>query len=129
MTNRGLPVGMSGLPLEAGFSATRPRDTEIPRCSGPVLVQAGEVVSTELAAALEAAGVREVVVRSPITCAAADGVRAARYGLDLATWRMPARHKSCHRHRTHRLGRRVCVRGRPAPLTEFPQKVAFHLIY
>ena len=27
--------GMSGSPLEAGFSATRPRDTEIPRSNGP----------------------------------------------------------------------------------------------
>ena len=33
--NRGSQVGMSGPALEAGVSATRPRDTEIPRSTGP----------------------------------------------------------------------------------------------
>jgi DNA-directed RNA polymerase beta' subunit len=70
------------------------RDVRATTAGAPVLVPAGTIISTEQAAAIEAAGVREVAVRSPVTCQAPAGVCAACYGLDLATWQLPQRQQA-----------------------------------
>ncbi len=50
-----------------------------------VLVDAGEMITEEIAAAIEAAGVKEVEVRSPITCKLRFGLCAKCYGHNTAT--------------------------------------------
>jgi len=50
-----------------------------------VLVDAGELITEEIAAAIEAAGVKEVDVRSPITCKLRFGLCAKCYGHNTAT--------------------------------------------
>ncbi|KKS61956.1 MAG: DNA-directed RNA polymerase subunit beta' [Candidatus Collierbacteria bacterium GW2011_GWE2_42_48] len=50
-----------------------------------VLVDAGELITEEIAAAIEAAGVKEVEVRSPITCKLRFGLCAKCYGHNTAT--------------------------------------------
>ncbi len=49
-----------------------------------VLVKGGEVISEEQAFAVEQAGIREVEVRTPLTCATREGICALCYGRDLA---------------------------------------------
>lgn len=60
--------------------------------AGTALAAAGAVISADQAHAIQAAGIREVWVRSPVTCRADGGVCAACYGVDLATWEPPRRH-------------------------------------
>ncbi|KKU27425.1 MAG: DNA-directed RNA polymerase subunit beta' [Candidatus Collierbacteria bacterium GW2011_GWE1_46_18] len=50
-----------------------------------VMVDAGDMISEELAVAIEAAGVKEVEVRSPLTCKLRFGLCAKCYGHNLAT--------------------------------------------
>jgi DNA-directed RNA polymerase subunit beta' len=50
-----------------------------------VMVEAGEMITEELAAAIEAAGVKEADVRSPITCKLRFGLCAKCYGHNTAT--------------------------------------------
>jgi len=50
-----------------------------------VLVDTGELITEEIAAAIEAAGVKEVEVRSPITCKLRFGLCAKCYGHNTAT--------------------------------------------
>ncbi len=50
-----------------------------------VLVKAGELISTEAAAAIAKAAIDSVKVRSPMTCQSRYGVCAKCYGLDLST--------------------------------------------
>ena len=50
-----------------------------------VLVDAGELITEEIATAIEAAGVKEVDVRSPITCKLRFGLCAKCYGHNTAT--------------------------------------------
>jgi len=50
-----------------------------------VLVDAGELITEEIAATIEAAGVKEVEVRSPITCKLRFGLCAKCYGHNTAT--------------------------------------------
>ena len=52
---------------------------------GTVLVGAGEIIDQEKADAIEAAGVKGLWVRSPMTCALRNGICQKCYGLDLAT--------------------------------------------
>jgi DNA-directed RNA polymerase subunit beta' len=56
--------------------------------TGRVIVHENELIRPEQARALEALGLREVWVRSPLTCAAARGVCRLCYGADLATGRL-----------------------------------------
>ena len=50
-----------------------------------VIVERNELITEDLARAVDAAGVDEVVVRSPLTCEARHGVCRACYGRNLAT--------------------------------------------
>jgi DNA-directed RNA polymerase subunit beta' len=59
------------------------RDVLDPK-SKKVLVRAGEMLTEDRVAEIEAKNVNEVVVRSPITCKAKYGMCATCYGLDLA---------------------------------------------
>ncbi|HEY7702792.1 MAG TPA: DNA-directed RNA polymerase subunit beta', partial [Candidatus Limnocylindrales bacterium] len=54
----------------------------------PVLVERNEMITEELAARIDEAGVDEVLVRSPLTCEARYGVCRACYGRNLATGEM-----------------------------------------
>ncbi len=49
-----------------------------------ILAKVGEIISEEQALAIEAAGVREVDVRTPLTCQTRNGICALCYGRDLA---------------------------------------------
>ena len=53
--------------------------------SQTVIVERNELITEDLARAVDAAGVDEVVVRSPLTCEARHGVCRACYGRNLAT--------------------------------------------
>lgn len=50
-----------------------------------VLVKVGEVITSEIAAAIDKAGVTEVIVRSPLTCQSPKGMCAKCYGWDFST--------------------------------------------
>ncbi len=52
---------------------------------GPVLAGRNEMVTEELAAAIDAAGIDEVLVRSPLSCESRHGVCRMCYGRNLAT--------------------------------------------
>ena len=52
---------------------------------GGILKKAGSYISSEEAVSLEAAGAKEAVVRSPMTCETLRGVCQKCYGMDLAT--------------------------------------------
>jgi len=54
----------------------------------PLLVDRNEIISEEAAARIDAAGVDEALVRSPLTCEARNGVCRACYGRNLATGEM-----------------------------------------
>ena len=49
-----------------------------------VLAKANDIISEEQALAIESAGIREVEVRTPLTCTTRDGICALCYGRDLA---------------------------------------------
>ncbi|MBI3745374.1 MAG: DNA-directed RNA polymerase subunit beta', partial [Chloroflexi bacterium] len=51
----------------------------------PLLVDRNELITEEISAAIEAAGIDEVLVRSPLTCEARYGVCRRCYGRNLAT--------------------------------------------
>lgn len=53
-----------------------------------VLVAKGDVIDEEMAAEIEKQGIAEVVIRSPLTCAARYGMCAACYGWDLSNKKM-----------------------------------------
>jgi DNA-directed RNA polymerase subunit beta' len=55
--------------------------------SDDVLVEAGELISEEIAAAIDAAGIDEVEIRSVLTCEMRRGVCAKCYGKNLSTLR------------------------------------------
>ena len=57
-------------------------DITTPR--GKVIVPKGEVISEEKASEIEAAGITEVTVRSPLTCTSRYGLCSKCYGLDLS---------------------------------------------
>jgi DNA-directed RNA polymerase subunit beta' len=54
----------------------------------PILVERNEMISEEVAARIDEAGIDEVLVRSPLTCEARYGVCRACYGRNLATGEM-----------------------------------------
>ncbi len=54
----------------------------------PLLVDRNEIISEELAARIDDAGIDEALVRSPLTCEARNGVCRACYGRNLATGEM-----------------------------------------
>src|SRR3954466_84125 len=54
----------------------------------PIVVERNEMVTEEVAARIDAAGIDEVLVRSPLTCEARYGVCRACYGRNLATGEM-----------------------------------------
>src|SRR4029077_8388227 len=54
----------------------------------PVLVARNEMITEEVAAGIDEAGIDEVLVRSPLTCEARHGVCRACYGRNLATGEM-----------------------------------------
>jgi DNA-directed RNA polymerase subunit beta' len=56
----------------------------------PLLVDRDELMTEEVAAAIDAAAIDEVLVRSPLTCEARHGVCRACYGRNLATGEMVA---------------------------------------
>jgi DNA-directed RNA polymerase subunit beta' len=58
--------------------------------TAPVIVDRNEEISKELAARIDAAGIDEVLVRSPLACEARYGVCRACYGRNLATGDMVA---------------------------------------
>ena len=51
---------------------------------GKTIVKAGEIISRDVAKAIQGSSLESVVVRSPITCEAASGVCSICYGLDLS---------------------------------------------
>lgn len=53
--------------------------------TGDLLVSADTVITEEIAAAIESAGVETVEVRSPLTCESKSGICASCYGRNLAT--------------------------------------------
>jgi DNA-directed RNA polymerase subunit beta' len=58
--------------------------------TAPVLVDRNEEITKEIAARIDAAGIDEVLVRSPLACEARYGVCRACYGRNLATGEMVA---------------------------------------
>ncbi|HYJ69289.1 MAG TPA: DNA-directed RNA polymerase subunit beta', partial [Nocardioidaceae bacterium] len=56
--------------------------------TAPTLVERLEIITEELAATIDEAGIDEVLVRSPLTCEARYGVCRACYGRNLATGEM-----------------------------------------
>ncbi len=54
----------------------------------PVLVERNEMITEEVAARIDEAGIDEALVRSPLTCEARNGVCRACYGRNLATGEM-----------------------------------------
>jgi len=55
--------------------------------SGEVIVERNQLISQKMADRIEAAGIRQVRIRSPLTCRTKRGICAACYGLDLASHR------------------------------------------
>jgi DNA-directed RNA polymerase subunit beta' len=78
-------VGQQGAPALRSLIQGRVSVATIAGADGRPIVQANELIGPEQAAALEGLGVREVWVRSPLTCKAAPGVCRLCYGADLAT--------------------------------------------
>ncbi|NLA57492.1 MAG: DNA-directed RNA polymerase subunit beta', partial [Firmicutes bacterium] len=56
--------------------------------TGEVLVEANQMIDEDLAEAVEAAGIKEAVIRSVLTCKTRHGVCARCYGRNLATGRL-----------------------------------------
>ena len=72
----GLPARISG--------RVAAQDVKHPE-TGKAMVAAGEVIDEETAGKIQAAGVQEVKVRSPLTCETSHGLCARCYGVDLST--------------------------------------------
>ncbi len=88
-TQRGLPlrsmtVGDKVLKLEDRLLGRLPLYDVVHPNTGAVIVAKNEPISAELAQEIAAAGVEEVVVRSPLTCDAARSVCQKCYGWSLA---------------------------------------------
>ncbi len=62
--------------------------TEDVKAGGKTLIKSGAMITEELAAELEEAGVLEVKARSPLTCGCAKGICCKCYGMDLARGEM-----------------------------------------
>jgi DNA-directed RNA polymerase subunit beta' len=92
-TPRGI-VRLAGEPGSAGkrslASLVRGRVSRrtITGADGRVIVHENQMISAEQAVELEALGLREVEVRSPLTCEAERGVCQLCYGMDLANGRL-----------------------------------------
>jgi DNA-directed RNA polymerase subunit beta' len=71
--------------LVGRISAAPLRDPGSKAKNPPVIVDRNEMITEEIARAIEAAGVEEVLVRSPLTCEARYGVCRRCYGRNLAT--------------------------------------------
>ncbi|RLZ12675.1 DNA-directed RNA polymerase subunit beta' [Faecalibacter macacae] len=56
--------------------------------TGNLIAAAGDLINEEIAAAIEAAGIETVEVRSPLTCEAKTGICASCYGRNLATGKL-----------------------------------------
>ena len=67
------------------------RDTIVDPITDEVLVRESEVITEDIAAAIEAHGYEKIRVRSPLTCEAPLGVCARCYGMDLARNQMVER--------------------------------------
>ncbi|TVQ56617.1 MAG: DNA-directed RNA polymerase subunit beta', partial [Rhodobacteraceae bacterium] len=61
-----------------------PNEDVLDPATGAVIVARGELIEEREAAAIEAAGVLSVYIRSPLTCALKDGICGQCYGRDLA---------------------------------------------
>ena len=94
----------------------------------PLLVDRNEIISEEAAARIDAAGVDEALVRSPLTCEARNGVCRACYGRNLATGEMVGsarlsasspRSRSASRARSSRCARSIPAAS-PAAWTSRP---------
>ncbi len=59
--------------------------SDVKDAKGKILAVAGDAISEELASKIDAAGVDEVSLRSPLTCAARHGLCVKCYGWDLST--------------------------------------------
>ncbi|MGB6839253.1 MAG: DNA-directed RNA polymerase subunit beta' [Microgenomates group bacterium] len=60
----------------------------VPPKNGKAIVSKGDVIDEEKAAAIEKAGIKEVVIRSPLTCSARYGLCVKCYGWDLSNKQM-----------------------------------------
>ncbi|WP_068597340.1 DNA-directed RNA polymerase subunit beta' [Vaginella massiliensis] len=56
--------------------------------TGELIIEAGELITEEIANAIEAAGIETVEVRSPLTCEAKTGICAKCYGRNLSTGKL-----------------------------------------
>jgi DNA-directed RNA polymerase subunit beta' len=82
--------------IEAGVEVESLRDRVVGRVAlekikdyeGNVILEANEVITENLASAIQAAGVERVSIRSVLTCECRRGVCASCYGRNLATGRM-----------------------------------------
>lgn len=88
-TQRGLPlrsmiVGDKVLKLEDRLLGRLPLEAIVHPSTGEVIVEKNQPISAELAQEVAAAGIEEVVVRSPLTCDAARSVCQKCYGWSLA---------------------------------------------
>jgi DNA-directed RNA polymerase subunit beta' len=63
-------------------------DRVVDRASGEVLLQRGDLITFDLAEALDASPVEEIKVRSPLTCELRYGMCASCYGMDLGRGQM-----------------------------------------
>ena len=70
--------------LAQGIRGRIARDTIVDPITDEVLVRESEVITEDIAAAIEAHGYEKIRVRSPLTCEAPLGVCARCYGMDLA---------------------------------------------
>jgi DNA-directed RNA polymerase subunit beta' len=71
--------------LVGRLSAAPMPDPQSKAKNPPLLVDRNEMITEEISAAIEAAGIDEVLVRSPLTCEARYGVCRRCYGRNLAT--------------------------------------------
>ncbi len=74
-------------PLSARIWGRTAVDDVVDPATGEVLVKAGDLITMEQAEAVEKAGVKEVHIRTVLTCRNENGVCAKCYGLNLATGR------------------------------------------
>ncbi|MSQ08314.1 MAG: DNA-directed RNA polymerase subunit beta' [Dehalococcoidia bacterium] len=94
-TRNGIPVLAGNNPLQADLSerlATRHtvQVVEAPAVKGKkkeILAEAGDLLTRDLARKIQKAGVKEIWVRSPLTCEAPRGICQKCYGTTLATGR------------------------------------------
>ena len=70
--------------LAQGITGRIARDTIVDPVTDEILVRESEVITDDIAAAIEGHGYEKIRVRSPLTCEAPLGVCAKCYGMDLA---------------------------------------------